>query len=272
MTRILSRRRPALVAATALALAAAGMNAARADDYDPWPGIAKDLYAGRTVTDSADAVQLEAPIRAEDAGLVPITMRIPAALAPQAKSLTLVVDKNPAPIVATFSFGPAAGPGERVISTRIRIDMYSNVRAILETEDGKLQMAVKFVKAAGGCSAPALKDADEAVAAIGKMQVRTFEPSDKSAVSEAQVMIRHPNYSGMQMNQLTGLYIPAKFVREMEVRRGGDLVFKMEGGISLSEDPNIRFSYQPIGDQPLEVVAKDTAGSVFTGRSAQKGS
>ena len=64
MTRILSRRRPALVAATALALAAAGMNAARADDYDPWPGIAKDLYAGRTVTDSADAVQLEAPIRA----------------------------------------------------------------------------------------------------------------------------------------------------------------------------------------------------------------
>ena len=90
-------------------------------------------------------------------------------------------------------------------------------------------MAVKFVKAAGGCSAPALKDADEAVAAIGKMQVRTFEPSDKSAVSEAQVMIRHPNYSGMQMNQLTGLYIPAKFVREMEVRRGGDLVFKMGG-------------------------------------------
>jgi len=271
MTRNLSRRRPALIAATALALAAAGMSAARAEDYDPWPGIAKDLYAGRTVTDSADAVQLEAPIRAEDAGLVPITMRIPAALAPQAKSLTLVVDKNPAPVVATFSFGPAAGTGERVISTRIRIDMYSNVRAILETEDGKLQMAVKFVKAAGGCSAPALKDADEAVAAIGKMQVRTFESSG-TAPSEAQVMIRHPNYSGMQMNQLTGLYIPAKFVREMEVRRGGDLVFKMEGGISLSEDPNIRFSYQPAGDQSLEVVAKDTAGSVFTGRSAQKGS
>ena len=40
-------------------------------------------------------------------------------------------------------------------------------------------------------------------------------------------MIRHPNYSGMQMNQLTGLYIPAKYVSEIDVRQGSDLVFRI---------------------------------------------
>lgn len=250
----------------------AGVGTVRADDYDPWPGIAKDLYAQRPVADNDGAVILEAPVRAEDAGLVPISMRIPATVAAKAKTLTLIVDKNPAPVVASFTFGPAAGTGERLVSTRIRVDMYSNVRAVLETDDGQLHMAVKFVKAAGGCSAPALKDTDDALASIGKVQVRTFDVAEAGGPAEAQVMIRHPNYSGMQMNQLTGLYIPAKFVREMEVRRGADLVFKMEGGISLSEDPAIRFSYDPVANAPLEVMAKDTDGNVFTGRSAAKAS
>ena len=69
-------------------------------------------------------------------------------------------------------------------------------------------------------------------------------------------MVRHPNYSGMQMNQLTGLYIPAKFVEHMEVRKGDELVFDMEGGISLSENPNIHFTYAVGVDGPLSVCAR----------------
>ena len=41
-------------------------------------------------------------------------------------------------------------------------------------------------------------------------------------------MIRHPNYTGMQMDQLTREYTPAKFVQEIEVKRGGELVFRMD--------------------------------------------
>ena len=83
--------------------------------------------------------------------------------------------------MATFTFGDAAGTGERVISTRVRIDMYSNVRAIIETSDGALHMATRFVKAAGGCSAPALKDADDALAQLGRMQVKTFANARSSS-------------------------------------------------------------------------------------------
>jgi sulfur-oxidizing protein SoxY len=37
----------------------------------------------------------------------------------------------------------------------------------------------------------------------------------------------------------------------------------MEGGISISEDPNIRFSYVPNGAQRIRVEARDTEGHVF---------
>lgn len=241
-------------------------------EEDMWPGIRKELYAQRAIAEEDGAVTLEAPVRAEDAAVVPITMRIPAKIAANAKALTLVIEKNPMPVAATFTFGPAAGQGERVISTRVRVDMYSNVRAILETSDGELHMATKFVKAAGGCSAPALKDAEEALAQLGKMKLRLHQAHQSPMTQEAQVMIRHPNYSGMQMNQLTGLYIPAKYVQQIEVKRGDEVVFKMEGGISLSENPNIRFTYAPGADNEIVVTAKDTDGSVFTARHTPKGS
>ena len=257
-----------LLAAVAIALAVAAGPATAAEE-DTWPGIAKDLFGVREIASDDGTLSLEAPYRAEDAALVPITVRIPAGVAANVRKLTLVIDKNPAPMAAAFTFGPAAGSGERVVSTRVRFDMYSNIHAVAETADGKLHMVTKFVKAAGGCSAPALKDADEALASIGKVQVRTF---DTAAAPEAQVMIRHPNYSGMQMNQLTGLYIPAKFVDQMTVKRGDELVFDLESGISLSEDPNIRFSYAPRSDDAISVEAKDNTGATFSGRSGTKGS
>jgi sulfur-oxidizing protein SoxY len=204
---------------------------------------------------------------------VPLTIRIPASAASTAKKLTLIIDKNPAPVVAEFAFGTAAGEGERMLSTRVRVDMYSNIRAVVETADGKLHMATKFVKAAGGCSAPALKDADAALLEAGRMQVKTFEAAAAATpLREGQLMIKHPQYSGLQLNQATGYYIPANFIREIEVKRGPDVVFKMTGGISISEDPNIRFSYASGSDETLEVVATDTNGKSFTGRGGPKGS
>ena len=256
--------------------AAVGSTAAIAgEDEELWQSIRDDVFqAGKPIVDNSDKLVLDAPYRAEDAAVVPITITLPADVAPHVRKLTLIVEKNPAPVVATFKFGEAAGLGERRISTRIRVDMYSNVRAVAELDDGSLQMQTKFVKAAGGCSAPALKDMDAALANIGKMKIKSFGDKHASSklTSEAQVMVRHPNYSGMQMNQLTGLYIPAKYVDHIEVKKGNALVFDMEGGISLSENPNIRFTYSAAVDGPLSVVARDTDGKTFTGSVIVSGS
>ncbi len=82
------------------------------------------------------------------------------------------------------------------------------MHAVAELSDGKLYVATRFVKAAGGCSAPALKMTADAIP-LGTMRFRLLP------AHEAQLMIRHPNYSGMQMNQLTRLYIPAEFVQTL---------------------------------------------------------
>lgn len=265
----------ACTGAAALALFAAMPLAGAAED-DPWPSLAKDIFAGKEIAETQDIV-LDAPYRAEDAGVVPISVKLPAALADKVSKLTIIIDKNPMPLVAAFTFGSAAGSGDRVISTRVRFDNYSTLRAIAETADGKLIMTSRFVKAAGGCSAPALKDADQALANLGKMNVKMLDEAQSSGSSkpmkEAQLMIRHPNYSGMQMNQLTGFYIPAKYVQQIDVKRGSELVFSLAAGISLSEDPNIRFTYGTgSASDAIEVNAKDSDGNVFTGRVEPKNS
>lgn len=261
MTQLIARRSVlGLVGAVITGLPA---TLARADD-DPWPGLHQDVFKSRPIIEEDGLVTLEAPMRAEDAALVPLTVKVDRDRASTPLSLTLLIDKNPAPVAATFYFGE--GSGEIVLSTRVRIDAYSNVRAVVETAAGSIHMTTKYVKASGGCSAPALKDAELAEADLGKMQLRQFDGLPLSPSREAQLMIRHPNYSGLQMNQLTGYYIPAKFITDVEVKRGDALVFRMEGGISLSADPNIRFTFRSTepGDV-LTAVAKDTDGRVLRG-------
>ena len=66
-------------------------------------------------------------------------------------------------------------------------------------------------------------------------------------------MIGHPNNSGLQMDQLTQLYIPAFFINELRLWQDDSLVLAVEGGISISEDPNIRFTYVSNGAKHFRV-------------------
>ncbi|MBV8699734.1 MAG: thiosulfate oxidation carrier complex protein SoxZ, partial [Bradyrhizobium sp.] len=84
-----------------------------------------------------------------------------------------------------------------------------------------------------------------------------------SGMREAQIMIGHPNNSGLQMDQLTQLYIPAFFIDQLKLLQDDDLVLAVEGGISISEDPNIRFTYVSNGAKHFRAEARDTQGHVF---------
>lgn len=251
-----------------LATATAGV--VRADD-DPWPSIQKELFGTRSIVENDNFVQVDAPDRAEDAAVVPITIRVPPTVKGQLKSMVLVIDKNPAPVAATLTFGSAAGDvGERRFSTRVRVDTYSHVRAIVETSDGVLHMTKAFVKASGGCSAPAPKDSEAEQVDLGRTIVKSFGPAPgTTALGEAQIMIKHPNNSGMQLDQISRGYIPARFVRDVTVTRGNDLVFKMEAGISVSTNPYFRFTYAAAasGSNVLDVVAIDSDETKFSGRT-----
>jgi sulfur-oxidizing protein SoxY len=243
-------------------------------DEDVWPTLKQQTFGDRAITAEDGAVVLEIPGTAEDASLVPLTVRVPPEVAQGLKSLTLIIDKNPNPLVAALSFGPAAGRGgERSFSTRVRIDMFSHVRAILETADGTLHMATKFVAAAGGCGAMQAKDPDAETVDLGKMIVKTFPPAlPSSPIWSALVMLKHPNSNGMQLDINTANIIPARFVKEMTVKRGGELVFQMQNTFSISTNPNFRFTFGRGADNSLDVAITDTDGTVFTAQSEPSGS
>lgn len=255
----------ALLAATPLAGMLASPAAAQSAQADPdrpettWLSIRGDIFPTAKIGDAGNAVRIDAPGRAEDAALVPLTLalELPKDDPRTLKAVTLIIDENPSPVAGRFAFGD--GIRTFSLSVRVRVNSYSWVRAVAETSDGALIMTKAYVKAAGGCSAPATKDTAESIAKLGEIRFRSFAEAGRS---EAQVQIRHPNFSGLQMDETTRGYTPAWFVREVQVKQGAKLIFAMEGGISISEDPTFRFSFTPSAD-PVSVRAEDTEGKIF---------
>lgn len=239
-----------------------------------WSTLKEEAFGDRTIHEEDGMVVLETPQRVEDAALVPLTVRIPPHVKSKLKSLSLFIDKNPDPKVATLTYGPAAGTGgERNFSTRVRVDNFSHVRAVLELEDGSLHMATKFLAAAGGCAAMQAKDPEADVAGMGKTIVRTFQPAlSSNPIWSGQVMIKHPNHNGMQLDINTAKFIPALFVKEMMVERDGELVFKLDSTFSISTNPNFRFTFGKGERNDLKVVIVDTGGTTFTGQTQASGS
>lgn len=261
------RHRARLLCIASLLTIALGTPAApAAEAYDPWPGLVQDIFSNRPMNDGSDVIGIEMPMRAEDAAIVPVSLRTK--LQPgdgrRVVAITLVIDENPAPMAAKFTLGPDANVTE--ISTRVRVNNYTNVHAVAELSDGKLYVSKVYVKASGGCSAPAGKNVEEAKNRLGQMRYRQFTKSEQgpaTSTREAQIMIGHPNNSGLQMDQVTQLYIPAFFVNELHIWQDDSPVLAMEGGISISEDPNIRFTYVSNGAKRFRAEARDTEGHVF---------
>ncbi|WP_417672049.1 quinoprotein dehydrogenase-associated SoxYZ-like carrier [Roseibium sp.] len=215
-------------------------------DIDPKPGDA--------------ILSMTAPYRAHDAATVPIELKQGDPTTGMISSAKLVIDENPAPVAAEMTFGGAMHPLD--MELRVRVNQYSNVRLIAETPGGPI-MTGRFVKASGGCSAPATRDPQVALSTMGEIRAKHFTPRQASTSQrrEAQIMIRHPNYSGLQRDQITQLFIAAHFVDHIEVRQGDDLLFTLDGGISLSENPVIRFAYTDNGTPDLTIRATDTEGN-----------
>ena len=259
----------------ALLLALGATSWAASETYDPWPGLVQDIFASRPMNDGSGIIAIEMPYRAEDAAIVPVTLRttLPPTDPRRVVAITLVIDQNPAPMAARFELGRDAQVSQ--ISTRVRVNNYTDVHAVAELSDGRLYVTKTFVKASGGCSAPAVKNIEEAKARLGQMRFRQFASSGdgpSSGAREAQIMIGHPNNSGLQMDQVTHLYIPAFFINQLQLWQDDNLVLAMEGGISISEDPNIRFTYVPSGAKRIRVEAKDTEGHVFQNEWKVEGS
>jgi sulfur-oxidizing protein SoxY len=208
-----------------------------------WADLRHAIFGDRMVEDAGDRVAIDAPIRAEDAAIVPVAIRVAETLAPEIRGLYLIIDNNPSPLAAHFVLGPIADARE--IATRVRIDDYTYLHAVAEAADGRLYAAARFIKAAGGCSAPAGKDQALALERLGKMKLSLADRSKPDELIRVKLLISHPNSSGLQMDPVTRNYIPADFMQTLDVTYNGQPVFRLESDIAISEDPSFNFSFRP---------------------------
>jgi len=94
---------------------------------------------------ASDALLIKAPEIAENGAVVPVAVE---SRLPGTQSITLLIEKNPLPLAASFDIPAGTEPN---ISTRVKMGESSDVYALVKA-DGKFYFAKKEVKITiGGC-------------------------------------------------------------------------------------------------------------------------
>lgn len=231
-----------------------------AKDETTWRQVLKpQFFAGKSIKDGDKIIQLATPKRAEDPALVPIKVTASSLQTKERyiKRIILLIDKNPVPLIGEFDFTPESGKAD--IAMRVRVNTYSYIRAIAEMNNGDLYMVKKFVKASGGCSAPIGADYDAAMQRLGKMKFRLDNELEDGKPTMAQLLISHPNVTGMQMDQVTRFTRRAHFIKQIKVTFNDQPILTAKTDIAISSDPNFRFYFIPTKKGVLKAEFTDTS-------------
>ena len=230
-------------------------------EIDLWRDLLKPKYfKDRVLTAGKTIIEVRIPLRAEDAGVVPLSVdaKIPQTAARYIKNLYVFVDKNPKPLAGLFHLTPEMGRAN--LAMRLRINEFTPVHVVAEMNDGELYLDEGYTRASGGCSEPPpFLKLKEARAHIGDMKFRmSANAEDDTALG--QLIISHPNVTGLQLDQRTRAFIPAEYVTKVEINFNGQHILTAETDISVSEDPSFRFFFKPKHGGTIEAKMTDSNG------------
>jgi sulfur-oxidizing protein SoxY len=249
----------ALLAVTGMAVQTASANEkAEPDPHKSqyWTPIRQMMFGDREILDGKDILKVYLNTRADDAATVPVSVKAQIDQTPERfiKTVYLIVERNPSPAAGVFQFSPESGRAQ--VETRLRFEEYSFVRAVAEMSDGKLYMGTKWVKAAGGCSAPGGANRVPSHL-VGQMKFRFADDTlEYKKPALVQLMIRHPNESALS-SDFDADKVP-QFVRSVSVTYAGKPVLSAEVDFSLSDNPSFRFFFIPEAEGELQAIVEDT--------------
>ena len=244
-------------------LLACSASAVAEPDPKLWAVMKEAFFANREMTD-VDFIKIDAPRRAESGAQVPVTYSVDNAAAKGVKIVKLYafVDANPIPLTATYHLTDALGNFN--LSTRIRFETDAFVRLVGETADGKLYVASREIRAAGGCGGTV--DGDEAAirASAGKIKFKVEEPVKIGAATATTFNIKHPMRTGLQRELVSQGFVPAFYIKKSEFTYNGKPVLTIDVGVGTAEDPYFKFNFVPDAPGKFEVTATDNEGKTFT--------
>jgi len=161
--------------------------------------------------------------------------------------------------------------GNFQLATRIRMETDSFVRLVGESADGKLYMAKREIRAAGGCGGTVENDESAVRAAAGKIKLNVEAPVAFGNPASATFNIRHVMRTGLQRDLVSQGYVPAFYINKTTFTYNGKAVMTVDVGVGTSEDPYMKFNFIPDAPGKLEVVATDNEGKTFTHEIDVKG-
>lgn len=254
---------------------------AQAVEESGWPDLSASIFDERTLLDGSDLIAIDSPYRTGNDSRTLIAAQIEAPRGRMLGKVTLILDENPMPVSAVFRFDQPL-PGFYFQAT-MRINGPTPLHVVAETTDGQLFVAESFVKTSGqgACAAPPGTDPEEAQATLGNMTIGIdVLPGNGTSLDvlgglalrdmQVDVDISHPSHSGMQMDQISLLFIPMRYVENVDIDLDGAGYVDMTGSISLSENPRISLSV-PARTQTVDVMMTDTDGTVSKARKSMAG-
>lgn len=250
--------------AVAMSLSVAFISSAFAEaDPKLWSVVKEAFFAKRDIQE-VDFLKIDAPRRAESGAQVPVTYSYDRAAAKGVvlKKIYSIVDANPIPMTATYHLTDALGNFQ--LSTRVRYETDSFIHIVGEDADGKLYMAKREVRAAGGCGGMVENDEAAIRAAAGKIKLKVDEPVKFGSPVSTTFNIRHTMRTGLQRDLVSQGYVPAFYIKKADFTYNGKPLMTIDVGVGTAEDPYFKFDFIPDAPGKLEVTATDNEGKAFT--------
>lgn len=253
-----------------VALIGTSLNAFAESDPKLWPVMKEAFFPKRDIQE-ASFIKIDAPKRAESGAQVPVTFSIDNAAANGVviKHLHVFVDGNPIPLTATYHLTDALGNFQ--VATRVRFQTDAFIRVVGETADGKLYLASREVRAAGGCGGTVENDEKALRAAAGKIKLSVESPTKFGSSNPTTFNIKHTMRTGLQRDLVFEGIIPAFYINKIDFSYNGKPVLGIDVGVGTAEDPYFKFNFIPDAPGVLEVRATDNEGKAFAHQIDVKG-
>jgi sulfur-oxidizing protein SoxY len=98
---------------------------------------------------------------------------------------------------------------------------------------------------------------------LGKIKMRLDNEVKYNQPNLVQLMVNHPNNSGLAMDQVTRLFVPAHYVRRVNVTYADKPIMSADVDFSISENPNFRFYFVPKDKGVLKAEVEDSTDKKF---------
>jgi sulfur-oxidizing protein SoxY len=186
------------------------------------------------------AVKLDVADTVEMGDRVPVSVT---ATLDDVESITIVADKNPDPVIASYRLDPQLQP---YIATRVRLAESGEVHALVKA-GGTLHRATRRVQVAiSGCGD--LEPGRPDIAMSDRFLLRTAKSNDGLIV---RALLHHP-MTPPRKDPSLGLSASGQFIRAVRAEVNGNTVLSGDLSWGVSEDPYLSFKLRQAG--PGDVI------------------